>query len=262
MARSSQSGAGVRALFIADLHLDPARAQITELFLRFLRDEAASVPALFILGDLFEAWIGDDDDAELAQAVAAALKAVAATGTRISFIRGNRDFLVGTQYADRAGFEILPDPCVVILGGEPVLLLHGDLLCQDDVEYQAVRRQVRDPAWQQALLARSLVERRAFAQAARASSTAHQQGLASLAITDASATTVEDYFRRYGVQRMIHGHTHRPAIHDLVVDGVARQRIVLGDWYEQGSVLRFFEDGRFELAQLEHEDQAAEPGLT
>lgn len=243
------SHGAVRALFVSDLHLDPERPAITELFLAFLRGEAAKAPELFILGDLFEAWVGDDDDAALPEAVARALSEVAAGGTAISFIRGNRDFLLGQDYARRAGFRILPDPCVVPLGGEPVLLLHGDLLCWDDVKYLAARRQMRDPQWQAAILSRPLAERRLIAQAARKESAAHQ-GSMSLDVGDATDEAVADHFRRFGVARMIHGHTHRPAIHDLQVDGAPRQRIVLGDWYEQGSVLRLFEDGRYELAGL------------
>ena len=248
-ARTAADGRRVRALFVSDLHLDQVRPQITERFLAFLREEAAGVPALYIPGDLFEAWIGDDDDAELPAQVAGALRAVADSGTRVAFLRGNRDFLVGQDYAARAGFSILPDPCMIASGGEPILLLHGDLLCWDDEKYLAVRRQVRDPDWQRALLARPLAERRAFAQAARQSSAAHQQSMA-LDVGDAAPRAVEDFFRRYGVTRMIHGHTHRPAVHELAVDGVPRQRIVLGDWYEQGSVLRLYEDGGFELAGL------------
>ncbi len=243
------SHGAVRALFVSDLHLDPERPAITDLFLAFLRGEAANVPELFILGDLFEAWVGDDDDAPLPAVVAQALSDVAAGGTAIGFIRGNRDFLLGQEYARRAGFRILPDPCVVPLAGEPVLLLHGDLLCWDDVKYLAARRQMRDPHWQAAMLSRPLAERRLIAQAARKESAAHQ-GSMSLDVGDATAEAVADHFRRYGVARMIHGHTHRPAIHDLSVDGSPRQRIVLGDWYEQGSVLRLFEDGHFELSGL------------
>ncbi len=249
MARTDEREA-LRALFISDLHLDAGRPQITDLFLRFLREEATRSPRLYILGDLFEAWIGDDDDAALANEVGTGLRAVAAAGTRIGFIRGNRDFLVGRAYADRAGFEILPDPCMILLGREPTLLLHGDLLCLDDTGYQAVRRQVRDPLWQQQFLSQPLAARRAFAQAARASSQAHQQSMQSAEIGDATADAVADMFRRYGVRRMIHGHTHRPAIHELEIDGTAHQRIVLGDWYEQGSVLRVSEDGRANLTSL------------
>lgn len=250
MARIQSDGDVVRALFVSDLHLDSERPDITELFLAFLREEAIHSPQLYIPGDLFEAWIGDDDDAPLAHAVAQGLSRVAESGTRIAFIRGNRDFLLGRDYALVAGFEILPDPSVIMLNDEPTLLLHGDLLCWDDTAYLATRRQVRDPAWQHAMLSRPLGERRAFAQAARASSAAHQQSMSTLDIGDATEPAIAEYFRRYGVKRMIHGHTHRPAIHDLEVDGIPRQRIVLGDWYEQGSVLRVYHDGRFELAGL------------
>ncbi len=250
VARTDADGSRVRALFVSDLHLDHTRPQITGLFLDFLRDEAVHAPELYIPGDLFEAWIGDDDDAELAGVVATALRTLADAGTRICFIRGNRDFLLGRDYAGRAGFDILPDPCVIAPVGEPILLLHGDLLCWDDTGYQAVRHQVRSPAWQRDLLSRPLAERRAFAQAARGASAQHQQAMSARDVGDAAPRAVEDFFRRYGVTRMIHGHTHRPAIHDLDVDGIARQRIVLGDWYEQGSVLRLYEDGSLRLDAL------------
>lgn len=249
MARTPHSDRAVRALMISDLHLDPSRPEITALFLRFLQEEAAQAEALYIPGDLFETWIGDDDDAPLAHEVATALSSTAAHGTQIYFLRGNRDFLLGPTYAARAGFTILPDPCIILLNDTPTLLLHGDLLCWDDTAYLAVRRQVRDPAWQAAMLSRSLAERRAFAEAARASSAAHQQSM-DLSIGDAAERAVQDYFRRYGVTRMIHGHTHRPAIHRLTIDGRECERIVLGDWYEQGSVLRIFTDGSLELASL------------
>ncbi|HET9048381.1 MAG TPA: UDP-2,3-diacylglucosamine diphosphatase [Chiayiivirga sp.] len=250
MAHTAGHDVAVCALLVSDLHLDPSRPRITELFLKFLRDEATRVAELHILGDLFEAWIGDDDDAPLATAVAKGLASVAETGTRITFIRGNRDFLLGQRFAQRAGFSILHDPSVVMLAGEAVLLLHGDVLCWDDSAYQAVRRQVRDPRWQTCLLARPLDERRAFAAHARASSAAHQSAMSSLDVGDASDEAVHAYFRRFGVRRMIHGHTHRPAIHDLRVDDLPRQRVVLGDWYEQGSVLRVRADGRLELDGL------------
>ena len=246
---AGQHAPRVTTLFISDLHLDPARPYITALFLTFLQDEASRADALYILGDLFEAWIGDDDDAELAREVASHLSALVRSGVPVYFIRGNRDFLLGQAYAHRAGFNILPDPCVVSLYGTPVLLLHGDLLCTNDTGYLAVRRQVRDPAWQQAILAQSLEARRAFARQAREASASHQ-GAMALEIGDVAADAVHATFRQYGVARMIHGHTHRPAIHDVLVDGSVRQRIVLGDWYEQGSVLGWNADGRFSLSSL------------
>lgn len=239
----------MRTLFISDLHLDAERPEITALFVWFLADQAAQADALYILGDLFEAWIGDDDDAALATQVAAGLRRVAEGGVPVAFIRGNRDFLLGRSYAARAGVSILPDPCVVTLYEEPVLLLHGDLLCSDDTAYLAVRRQVREPAWQDALLRRTLAERRAFAQQARGASAATQAAM-SLDIGDATQHAVDAMFRQFGVRRMVHGHTHRPAVHDTLIDRVSHQRVVLGDWYEQGSVLRWERTGEIALSQL------------
>jgi UDP-2,3-diacylglucosamine hydrolase len=232
-------------LFVSDLHLDEARPAITDLFLRFLHDEGRKAQAVYVLGDLFEAWVGDDDDGELATRVAAGLRAAADAGARLSFIRGNRDFLVGQDYAARCGMALLPDPCVVGLHGEPTLLLHGDLLCSDDLKYLEFRRQVREPAWQAQFLAQPLAARQAFAKRARAESSARQQGM-PLDIGDATQAAVDEMFARFGVRRMIHGHTHRPAVHD----GSQGQRIVLGDWYEQGSVLRLDDAGRYALSAL------------
>jgi UDP-2,3-diacylglucosamine hydrolase len=233
---------GMATLLISDLHLDPERPEITRLFGQFIEGEARGADALYILGDLFEAWVGDDDPSDTGRFVASALKALADTGVPVAFIRGNRDFLLGADYARRAGMAILPDPVVVMLYGTPTLLMHGDLLCTDDIAYQKFRTQTRDPRWQAQFLAQPLPSRMAFAQQARAASAAHQSGLKDQGtmetITDVAPATVADTFRRYGIDRIIHGHTHRPAIHDLDVEGRACQRIVLGDWYDQGSVLR------------------------
>jgi UDP-2,3-diacylglucosamine hydrolase len=240
-------------LFVSDLHLDPARPAITALFLRFLREEAMAADALYILGDLFEAWVGDDVGGEPAQAVRAALKAVSASGVPVYFQRGNRDFLAGARFAADTGATLLPDPAVVNLYGEPTLLMHGDLLCTGDTAYQAFRAQVRAPAWQAQFLAQPLAAREAFAAKARAASKEHQKdvgsGGAMDAITDVDADAVAQTLARYGVRRLIHGHTHRPAIHALDAGGRHARRIVLGDWYEQGSVLRVDADG-IELAAL------------
>ncbi len=229
-------------LFISDLHLDAERPGITRLFGEFVEGEARGADALYILGDLFEAWVGDDDPSETGAFVARRLRALSDSGVPVYFIRGNRDFLLGDDYARRAGMTILPDPAVAMLYGKPVLLLHGDLMCTDDVAYQQFRAQTRDPQWQAQFLAQPLQARLAFAQQARAASKAHQSGLQAqgtmATITDVAPSTVADTFRRYGIGRMIHGHTHRPAVHEQ--DG--RTRIVLGDWYEQGSVLRVTAD--------------------
>ncbi len=236
-------------LFLSDLHLDAERPQITDLFLRLLADEGRHAESIFVLGDLFEAWVGDDDDSEVGARVAEGLRAARDVGAQIGFIRGNRDFLLGQDYAERAGFTLLPDPCVLRLHGEPTLLLHGDLLCSDDAAYLAFRRQVRDPAWQANFLSQPLAARQAFAKKARAESSARQQGMA-LEIGDATQAAVEEMLRRFGLRRMIHGHTHRPAVHDFNIDGAPHQRIVLGDWYEQGSVLRLDDAGRYTLSKL------------
>lgn len=239
----------MKTLFVSDLHLDASSPAVARQFLDFLASEARAADALYILGDLFEAWVGDDDDGELARAVAPALRAVQEAGTPVAFIRGNRDFLLGPDYAARCGMRLLPDPCVVPLRGEPTLLLHGDLLCSDDTAYLALRRQMRDPAWQSHFLAQPLATRRGFARQARAASQAHQQSM-PLDVGDATSTAVEAMFARYGVGRMIHGHTHRPKRHVHHVAGRDCERIVLGDWYEQGSVLRLHDDGRFDLDTL------------
>lgn len=240
-------------LFVSDLHLDATRPQVTDLFLRFLREEAHGARALYVLGDLFEAWVGDDDPDPVGAAVADGLRAVADAGTPVRFMRGNRDFLVGADYARRAGMTILADPSVVMLDGRPALLLHGDLLCTADAGYMAFRAQTRDPRWQAQFLAQPLAARQAFARQARAQSQAAQAALKDAGtmetITDVTPAAVDDAFARYGVDLMIHGHTHRPAIHPLQVQGRDCRRVVLGDWYEQGSVLRV-DGGRMELQAL------------
>jgi UDP-2,3-diacylglucosamine hydrolase len=242
----------VATLFISDLHLDSSRPEITALFLDFLRGEATQAEALYILGDLFEAWIGDDDDSELARTIVAALRDLRKSGVPVFVLRGNRDFLLGPAFAASTGAQLLADPCVINLCGQPTLLMHGDLLCSDDLAYLAFRQQVRTPQWQEDFLAQPLEQRRAFAGQARQASQARQAGLrddgALEAITDVSSATVEGTMTRFGVTRLIHGHTHRPDIHALRVAGHSAHRIVLGDWYHQGSVLRATSDG-FELSE-------------
>lgn len=236
-------------LFVSDLHLDSSRPAITELFGRFLREEATRADALYILGDLFEAWIGDDDDSAVGKYVAAHLREVRDAGVPIYFIRGNRDFLVGPDYARRAGFQLLPDPAVVTLYAKPTLILHGDLLCTDDVAYQQARVKSRNPAWQKKILSLPLFVRKLIAAKYRRDSRVRQKEMKGddralfEQITDVAPATVEAYFARYGVDTMIHGHTHRPNIHELHVDGRDCKRIVLGDWYTQGSVLRVDANG-------------------
>ncbi|QWT20977.1 UDP-2,3-diacylglucosamine diphosphatase [Bacillus sp. NP157] len=230
-------------LFIADLHLDDARPDITTLFERFLAsDEARAARAFYILGDLVEAWIGDDDDAELPNRIAAATKGLGDAGVPVYFMVGNRDFLLGESFAGRAGMTLLDDGTVHEIEGVPTLLMHGDVLCTDDVEYQAVRKQVRTDAWKQQILSMPLAARRAFAAQARNDSKS-RTGRIDETIMDVNQGAVEDAMRQAGVTRLVHGHTHRPAIHDFTLDGTAAQRIVLGDWYEHGSVLVVDPDG-------------------
>jgi UDP-2,3-diacylglucosamine hydrolase len=223
-------------LFVSDLHLDPERPAVTGLFLAFLAGQAGQADALYILGDLFEAWIGDDDNSPLNQAVCTGLKQCADAGTPVYVMHGNRDFLLGERFASQAGCTLLDDPSVIELYGTPTLLMHGDLLCTDDIEYMKFRETVRDDAWQADLLARSLEERRAMAREMREASHEQTAGKPE-AIMDVNARTVTETMSRYRVRRLIHGHTHRPGVHELAVNGEPAQRIVLGDWYEQGSLL-------------------------
>lgn len=236
-------------LFVSDLHLDTSRPAAIDAFVDLLRGAARATDGLYLLGDVFEAWLGDDDDSVLAEQVAAELRGLTDSGVAVAFMRGNRDFLLGHAYAKRCGMRLLPDPCMVDLYGEPTLLLHGDLLCTDDVGYQTFRRQVRDPLWQRDFLSQPLAARRAFAAAARAASAKHQADIGET-ISDVSPAAVEATFRLYGVRQMIHGHTHRPAAHALRVESRDCQRIVLTDWYDRGEALEAGPDRRFSRLQL------------
>ncbi len=229
------------SLFISDLHLDITRPQITASFLAFLTEQARYASELYILGDLFESYLGDDDDSELNIEVACALAELTDIGVPVWLMRGNRDFLIGGDFARRCGACLLPDPAVILVDGEPTLLMHGDLLCLDDITYQHFRMQVRATDWQTEFLSQPLTARREFAEKAKAASKMHQQGL-SEAIMDVNPAEVERVMRLYGVNRLIHGHTHRPAVHAVKVGDRSGERIVLGDWYEQGSVLSINED--------------------
>jgi len=231
------------SLFLSDLHLDPSRPRITDLFEHYLAsDEVRQAQALYILGDLVEAWIGDDDDAELPRRIATTTRAVGDAGVPVYFMAGNRDFLIGDAFAQRAGMALLNDGTVHDIQGRPTLLMHGDVLCTGDLAYQAVRRQARNPEWQAQILSMPLEARRAFAAKAREDSRAHT-GSTMEGIMDVNADAVATALRDAGVTRLIHGHTHRPAIHRFKLDGQQAERIVLGDWYEQGSVLRVTPEG-------------------
>lgn len=235
-------------LFISDLHLDDKRPETTALLLRFLEQEARTAEALYILGDLFEYWLGDDAPSQCSLAVAKGISDLAKLGVACHFQHGNRDFLLRQDYADLAGVTLLPEEHVAELYGERVLLMHGDSLCTDDDAYQQFRKQVRDEQWQQVFLAQSIDQRLQAARMARDASSAHK-GDVAMAIMDVNHAEVVSSFERHGVQRLIHGHTHRPAIHDLEANGGPAQRIVLGDWYIRGSVLRVTPEG-YDLAVI------------
>jgi UDP-2,3-diacylglucosamine hydrolase len=238
----------VARLFVSDVHLDTQAPQATAQFLAFLREQAAHAQALYILGDLFEAWVGDDDRDPQKAEVTAALSGLRDAGVPCFVLHGNRDFLLGKAFCERSGCVLLDDPVVAQFGGEPVLLTHGDALCTDDHSYQELRSTVRDPAWQRRFLALPRARRELLADEARAGSKRHTARTVPV-IMDVNQGAVAAAFRAAGVRRMIHGHTHRPAVHDLEVDGVPVQRIVLGAWYEQGSYLEYA-DGRYQLRDL------------
>ena len=238
-------------LFISDLHLDGTRRDISAQFLDFLQREARHAEALYILGDLFEAWIGDDDPDPDKRRVIAGLRAVRDAGVPTFLIHGNRDFLIGKRFCRETGMELLEDGTVIDLYGRRVLLMHGDLLCIDDHSYQRLRRIVRNPIVQFVMRRLTLRQRQRLAERMREGSKEHiaSMDIAAPAIMDVNQDEVRRTLERFGVDCIIHGHTHRPAVHELQINGKPAVRIVLGDWYEQGSVLRWHERG-FELAQL------------
>jgi UDP-2,3-diacylglucosamine hydrolase len=235
-------------LFVSDLHLDASAPEATAQFIQFLRAQAAQAQALYILGDLFETWIGDDDPEPEKAQICLGLKALTAQGVACFVLHGNRDFLLGEGFCRRTGCQILADPVVAEFGGERVLLTHGDVLCTDDHSYQELRTVVRNAAWQRRFLALPRDRRELLAAQARAGSRKHTARTIPY-IMDVNAAAVEQAYRIARVRRIIHGHTHRPGIHDSTLDGGAVQRIVLGAWYEQGSYLRY-ESGRYELREL------------
>ena len=225
-------------LFVSDLHLAGERPHISEVFFDFVRNIASQAEALYILGDLFEYWIGDDDlDEPLNEAVAGALAALGASGVRVSFLHGNRDFLVGQEFAARARASFIADPTLLDLYGTQTLLMHGDTLCTDDVDYQKFRATARNPRFQADFLALPIAARRQRVGQLREMNAQAKQAK-SAEIMDVTPLTVEDTLRQFDYPRLIHGHTHRPARHMHVVDGHACERWVLNDWYERGGYLR------------------------
>jgi UDP-2,3-diacylglucosamine hydrolase len=229
-------------LLISDLHVDPGEPDIARQFLAFLEEAAREARALYILGDLFEAWLGDDDPDPAGRDIVAALRRLTDAGVPCYFMHGNRDFLVGQRFARETGCTLLDDGTVVDLHGERVLLMHGDLLCTADTSYQRLRRILRHPVVDFTVRNLPLAARRRLGRRLRAGSRMHV-GATAPEIMDVTPSAVLDAMRRAGVLTLVHGHTHRPAIHHFELDGQAARRIVLGDWHTQGSVLEWRDEG-------------------
>ncbi len=235
-------------LFVSDLHLDASSPAAVEQFLAFLQTHAANGEALYILGDLFEVWVGDDETEADKGVVCDGLRTLTAGGVACFVLHGNRDFLLGRGFCERTGCQLLPDPVIAEFDGERVLLTHGDALCTDDHSYQELRSVVRTAPWQRRFLALPLEDRELLANQARAGSRQHTAKTIPT-IMDVNPEAVATAYRVTGVRRIIHGHTHRPGVHDTLVEGVRAQRIVLGAWYEQGSYL-VYENEHYELREL------------
>lgn len=224
------------SLFISDLHLRAGRRQGVQRFLAFLQRRAVGADALYILGDLFDAYIGDDDNRFPNRDIKLALLALTAGGTRVFFQHGNRDFLLGRQFCQETGVALLPDYAVIDLYGGATLLTHGDLLCTDDIRYQAARKRVRTADWKTRALAKPLFARRLYARWYRFKSGRDKQGKTA-EIMDVNRDTVVATMQSFGVSRLIHGHTHRPAVHEVALGERVGQRFVLAEWSDRGSVL-------------------------
>ena len=234
-------------LFISDLHLSGERPAINRRFFAFLREQASRAAVLYVLGDLFEYWIGDEeldapDGDPLARKVAEAFGALSRGGVGVRLMHGNRDFLIGKRFCEVSGARLLQDPSVEKIGGARTLLMHGDTLCTDDVDYQAWRKVARSREWQREFLAQSLPERRKALQALREKSK-EVVGAKPAEIMDVNDGAVREALRAHSLTRLVHGHTHRPARHELEVDGRRCERWVLPDWYERGGYLAIDDAG-------------------
>ncbi len=225
-------------IFISDLHLMPERPEVMDLFIRFNEDIAAKADTLYILGDFLEVWWGDDDPAVGYQGVFNSLTKLATEHkTEIFLMHGNRDFMIGEALAQRCHFNIIHDPHKITVRNRDALLMHGDTLCIDDIEYQKFRQMVRNPLWQQQALTKTLEERFQLAQSIRENSKQSTTGKSEY-IMDVNQAETEKVFLQNDIDLIIHGHTHRPAIHHKAINGIDTTRIVLGDWHETGSYLR------------------------
>ena len=233
-------------LLISDLHLQEERPDITRAFLDLLEGRARQAQALYILGDFFEAWIGDDAMTPYQASICQALRALSDSGTQIFLMHGNRDFLIGQAFCKAAGCTLLNDPCVVEMGGEPVLLMHGDSLCTRDEAYMKLRRYLRNPLSLWVLRHLPLSTRQKLARKLRSESRT-QTRMKANDIVDVTPEEVPRVMQQHGVRTLVHGHTHRPAIHKLALGNTPARRIVLGDWDRQGWALQVDEQG-FQLA--------------
>jgi UDP-2,3-diacylglucosamine hydrolase len=225
-------------LFISDLHLEADRPDIGDQFLEFLKAEAKDAEALYILGNFFEAWVGDDDPNTYYAVIKMAIRTLVNNGVPVFFMHGDRDFMIGRKFANETGTTILPDPYAVTMYGQKTLLSHGDMLCTEDPQYQQVRTMTRNPEWQERMMAKPLRDRLALAEQSRLQSLERTINL-SMKITDVNQEKVRDVIIEHGVDVLLHGHTHRPAIHTIDLGNRTAKRIVLGDWYKQGSVVRW-----------------------
>jgi len=232
----------MHTLFVSDLHLSHDTPKIAQNFLALLHEQKSQIEALYILGDLFEYWLGDDGITPAHSPIIGAIKAISDAEIPVYFMHGNRDFLIGETFANQCGAHILPENTVIQLYGEPVLLTHGDLLCTDDTEYMAFREQVRNPAWQTHFLSLPMDQRIEMAKQARDVSQ-HSTKEKSMEIMDANLASVKNTMNSHSVNKMIHGHTHRPAIHDFKLGDNQAHRIVLGDWKEKASFLTVSKTG-------------------
>lgn len=223
----------MQTLLVSDLHLEDNRPDITRAFFHLLDQFEGKVARLFILGDFFEIWLGDDVLTKTAQQVAQRLQSFSTSGTEVFIMHGNRDFLIGSHYAASCGASLLADPATLNIAGRPCLLMHGDMLCIDDIEYMNFRKMVRNPAWQAAFLGKTVAERIAFGRQARSQSQQDTKNK-SYEILDVNQDEVVRICSESNVPLLIHGHTHRPARHKVETDNGSCERIVLGDWHEKG----------------------------
>ena len=233
-------------LFIADLHLAPERPEVIHLFERFVDEVAIHAERIYILGDFLEYWLGDDDKAEGLEKVFLSLKKLSDANVSVFFMAGNRDFLLGDELAKKCGFKIIEEPFIETINDQAMLLMHGDTLCTDDIEYQKFRTMVRDKSWQQQILARPLQEREQIARSMRQQSE-YANAEKDYEIMDVNQKTVIDTMQKHHVNLLIHGHTHRPATHEFKIEGQDAKRMVLGDWNDKGSYIRVTENSEPEL---------------